>query len=142
MYENILVPVDGSENSTSAVKEAIQLAKVFDAKLQVVSIATDQRYVQYGVTLGNDVMDSFEQAANKILDDAKKLIDAAGIKSETHFIIGIPKVQIAEKLPEELNTQLTVIGKSGMNAISRVILGSTTAYVVRHSNTNVFVVEE
>lgn len=141
MYNNILVPIDGSKNAQEAVNVAIKLAKTFEAKLNVVSVATDQRYVQYGVTLGTDVMDSFESAANKILYQAKKDVEAADVPVETHFVIGSPKMQIAEKLPVDLNTDLTIIGKSGMNGISRALLGSTTEYVVRHSPTDVIVIE-
>ncbi|WP_283678969.1 universal stress protein [Lentilactobacillus sp. Marseille-Q4993] len=142
MYENILVPVDGSDNSKLAVKEALKLAKMFKAKLQIVSVATDQRYVQYGVTLGQDVMESFQKRAADILAEAKKMADDAGVEAETHFVIGIPKIQISEKLPEKYDISLTVIGKSGVNGLSRAFLGSTTEYVVRHSKNNVLVVDE
>lgn len=141
MYENILVPIDGSENAEKAVKEAIALAQIHHSTLQVVMIATDQRYVQYGVSMGQDVMDQFEKIADETLGKAADEIKAAGVAVETHYIIGIPKIQIAEKLPDSLKTDLTIIGKSGVNGLSRALLGSTTEYVVRHSKVNVLVVE-
>lgn len=141
MYANILVPIDGSENAETAVKEAIALAQVHKSKLHVVMVATDQRYTQYGVTLGQDVMNQFEQAAEKNLQQAADEIKAAGVAVETHYVVGIPKIQIAEKLPETLKADLIVMGKSGMSGISRALLGSTTEYVVRHSSVNVLVVE-
>ncbi|KRM93261.1 universal stress family protein [Lentilactobacillus senioris DSM 24302 = JCM 17472] len=141
MYANILVPIDGSENAEKAVKEAIALAQIHHSKLHVVMVATDQRYIQYGVTLGQDVMDQFEKAADKTLQQAEDEIKVAGVAVETHYVVGIPKIQIAEKLPVTLKTDLTVMGKSGMSGISRAFLGSTTEYVVRHSESNVLVVE-
>lgn len=141
MYANILVPIDGSENAEMAVKEAIALAQVHKSKLHVVMVATDQRYTQYGVTLGQDVMNQFEQAAEKNLQQTADEIKAAGVAVETHYVVGIPKIQIAEKLPETLKADLIVMGKSGMSGISRALLGSTTEYVVRHSSVNVLVVE-
>ncbi len=75
MYETILVPVDGSDNAMKAVEEAAALAKSFDSTLQIVSVASDQRYVQYGVTLGQDVMESFRERADEILDDAKEIAE-------------------------------------------------------------------
>ncbi|KRL20546.1 universal stress family protein [Lentilactobacillus kisonensis DSM 19906 = JCM 15041] len=139
MYEKILVPVDGSDSSKRAVEEAITLAKQFGSTLQIVSVASDQRYVQYGVTLGQDVMESFRERGQEILDDAEEQAKKAGIKVETHFVVGVPKVQIAKQLPEKYGASLIVMGKSGVNGISRAILGSTTAYVVRHSEVNVMV---
>lgn len=141
MYETILVPVDGSDNAMKAVEEAADLAKSFDSTLQIVSVASDQRYVQYGVTLGQDVMESFRERADQILDDAKELAEKKGAKVETHFVVGVPKIQISKELPEKYGASLIVIGKSGVNGISRAILGSTTAYVVRHSTVNVMVVD-
>lgn len=141
MYDTILVPVDGSENAMRAVEEAADLAKSFDATLQIVSVASDQRYVQYGVTLGQDVMESFRDRAGEILDDAREIAEKKGAKVETHFVVGVPKIQIAKELPEKYDASLIVIGKSGVNGISRAILGSTTAYVVRHSTVNVMVVD-
>ncbi len=141
MYEKILVPVDGSENSKRAVTEAAKLAKQFDATLYIVSVASDQRYVQYGVTLGQDVMASFEQRGQEILAEAKKTATELGAKAETRFVVGIPKIQIAKELPEKFDISLIVMGKSGVNGLSRAILGSTTAYVVRHSTVNVMVID-
>lgn len=141
MYDTILVPVDGSDNAMRAVEEAADLAKSFDATLQIVSVASDQRYVQYGVTLGQDVMESFRDRAEEILDDAREIAEKKGAKDETHFVVGVPKIQIAKELPEKYDASLIVIGKSGVNGISRAILGSTTAYVVRHSTVNVMVVD-
>lgn len=141
MYDTILVPVDGSDNAMRAVEEAADLAKSFDATLQIVSVASDQRYVQYGVTLGQDVMESFRDRAEEILDDAREIAEKKGAKVETHFVVGVPKIQIAKESPEKYDASLIVIGKSGVNGISRAILGSTTAYVVRHSTVNVMVVD-
>lgn len=141
MYDTILVPVDGSDNAMRAVEEAADLAKSFDATLQIVSVASDQRYVQYGVTLGQDVMESFRDRAEEILDDAREIAEKKGAKVETHFVVGVPKIQIAKELPEKYDASLIVIGKSGVNGISRAILGSTTAYVVRHSTVNMMVVD-
>lgn len=141
MYDTILAPVDGSDNAMRAVEEAADLAKSFDATLQIVSVASDQRYVQYGVTLGQDVMESFRERAEEILDDAREIAEKKGAKVETHFVVGVPKIQIAKELPEKYDASLIVIGKSGVNGISRAILGSTTAYVVRHSTVNVMVVD-
>jgi nucleotide-binding universal stress UspA family protein len=140
MYETILVPVDGSDNAKKAVEEAANLAKAFDSTLQIVSVASDQRYVQYGVTLGQDVMESFRDRAEEILSDAHDIAEKKGVKAETHFVVGVPKIQISKELPEKYGASLIVIGKSGVNGISRAILGSTTAYVVRHSTVNVMVV--
>ncbi len=141
MYDKILVPIDGSENADAALTEALKLAKKLGSSLEIVSVATDQRYVQYGVTLGQDVMESFQKRAEEILAKAKQRADEAGVDANTNFVIGVPKQAISKELPQKYGTDLTVVGKSGVNGISRALLGSTTEYVVRHSVTNVLVIE-
>lgn len=39
-YQNILVPVDGSENSIIAIQHAINLAKAFHSKITIVQVLT------------------------------------------------------------------------------------------------------
>lgn len=40
-YQNILVPVAGSKNSFSAVKHAVEIAKVFDNRLTLISLVSE-----------------------------------------------------------------------------------------------------
>lgn len=109
MYETILVPVDGSDNAMNAVEEAAKLAKSFGSTLQIVSVATDQRYVQYGVTLGQDVMESFSERAGEILDDARDIAEKQGVKVETHFVVGVPKIQISKERTEKAIDRKSVV---------------------------------
>ena len=44
-YQNILVPVDGSETSLSVVKHAAELAKAFNSKITVVQVMTLDPYI-------------------------------------------------------------------------------------------------
>ncbi len=44
-YQNILVPVDGSETSLSVVKHAVEFAKAFNSKITVVQVMTLDPYI-------------------------------------------------------------------------------------------------
>ncbi len=46
-YQNILVPVDGSENSIIAIQHAINLAKAFHSKITIVQVLTIDSYIAY-----------------------------------------------------------------------------------------------
>ncbi|KRM57940.1 universal stress protein [Secundilactobacillus malefermentans] len=142
MYEKLLVPLDGSENASAALSEAIDLAKHFSSTLVLVSVANDQSYTQYGAIFGQDIIEHMREDAEKILSAAETKVKSAGVNVETHFVVGIPKQAIADSLPETYGTTLTVIGKSGVHGLNRAIMGSTTAYVISHSSTNVMVVNE
>ena len=43
-YQNILVPVDGSQISFSAVKHAAEIAKVFNSKLTLISLVAEDPF--------------------------------------------------------------------------------------------------
>ncbi|WP_214464665.1 universal stress protein, partial [Levilactobacillus brevis] len=63
-----------------------------------------------------------------------------GIDATTIQASGSVKEQIATTIPNEYDIDLIVIGKTGRDALSRLVLGSTTAYVVRKAKANVTVV--
>lgn len=141
MYERILVPMDGSKNAHTALVEAIKLAQKLGSKLFIVSVASDQTYAHYGAEFGSEIVTHFKDAATKFLDSAVQEVEDAGVPVETSFKVGLPKPTIATTLPQELKTNLTVIGRSGVHGLGRAIMGSTTAYVVRNSQTSVLVVD-
>lgn len=142
MYDNILVPLDGSKNSQQALEEACKLAKQFDSKLQLVTVINNTNFY-YGagaVGMPPSMYDDQHKIAENIIDEAKKYADSQGVKYETAIDIGNPKNIIAHVYPDEHDVDLIVIGKSGVDAINRLLIGSTTAFVVRNATTKVLVV--
>lgn len=141
MYERILVPMDGSKNAHAALMEATKLAKELGSKLFIVSVASDQTYAHYGAEFGSEIVTHFKDASAEFLQSAVKEVEAQGVPVETSFKVGLPKPTIAETLPNELKTDLTVIGRSGVHGLGRAIMGSTTTYVVNNSKSSVLVVD-
>ncbi|MBU9790196.1 universal stress protein [Lentilactobacillus sp. IMAU92037] len=142
MYENILVPLDGSRNSQQALEEAVKLAKQFNSKLSLITVInnTNFYYGAGGTGLPANMYDDQKNVANNIIDEAKKYVDSQGVKYETAVDIGNPKNIITHIYPDQHGIDLIVIGKSGVDALNRVLIGSTTAYVVRNATTKVLVV--
>ena len=141
MYERILVPMDGSKNAHAALVEAIKLAQKLGSKLFIVSVASDQTYAHYGAEFGSEIMTHFKDSASEFLESAVDEVKEAGVPVETSFKVGLPKPTIANSLPQELKTTLTVIGRSGVHGLGKAIIGSTTNYVVQNSKTSVLVVD-
>lgn len=142
MYEHILVPLDGSRNSKQALEEAISLAKKFDSKLSLLTVINNTNFY-YGAGAAGmppSMYDDQKKMADKILNDAKKYVDEQGVSYETSADIGNPKNIIAHIYPDQHGIDLIVIGKSGVDALNRLLIGSTTAYVVRNATTKVLVV--
>ncbi|AQW21918.1 hypothetical protein PL11_008325 [Lentilactobacillus curieae] len=147
MFKNIAVTLDGSDNSKDALAQAVDIAKSSDAKLTLVSVVNETSYYYMGNTstvgtsmIPTDFRSTQRKAAQDVLDNAKAYCDQHGIDVEVKVEEGIPKRVIVESYGKEKGYDLLVMGKSGVDALSRVIVGSTTAYVVRNSDTTVMVV--
>ncbi|MFD1125420.1 universal stress protein [Lentilactobacillus raoultii] len=142
MYEHIMVPLDGSRNSKQALEEAVNLAKQFGSKLSLLTVINNTNFY-YGTGAAGmppSMYDDQKKMAEKILADAKKYVEEQGIPYETAADVGNPKNIIAHIYPDQHGIDLIVIGKSGVDALNRLLIGSTTAYVVRNATTRVLVV--
>lgn len=81
MYEHILVPLDGSRNSKQALDEAIKLAKQFGSKLSLLTVINNTNFY-YGTGAAGmppSMYDDQKDMAQKILDDAKKDVEAKAL---------------------------------------------------------------
>nr|WP_270252133.1 universal stress protein [Lactiplantibacillus plantarum] len=68
------------------------------------------------------------------------MASAAQVESLPIQVNSSPKASIATDIPKKYAIDLIVMGKSGTNAVSRILLGSTTAYVVQKAEVNVTVI--
>lgn len=144
MYKRILVPLDGSDNAYYALDHAIELAKVFESKLYLLNVIDVNRFGMYSADVFTraipDMMSFDQEQSKKLLKQARERAEANHLEVEVISKTGVPKVTIAVDIPEAQKIDLIVIGRTGTNAISRLFLGSTTAYVVRNTPANVTVV--
>ena len=73
MITNILVPVDGSDGSDRAVTQAIEIAKICDAKLNFLYVANINQ-LAINAALTNAIIDAVKKAGNIILDRAVNMV--------------------------------------------------------------------
>jgi nucleotide-binding universal stress UspA family protein len=144
-YKRILVPIDGSETSEMAVKEAVKIAKDFNAKLRIVHVSDE--FIGYIEGLSFDLdqyVDSMRKHGQSILDKMKNLIVKSGIQPEIQLIeITDTPASIPEKIIEEANTwnaQLLVVGTHGRSGFSRMILGSVADALIRLTHVPILLV--
>jgi nucleotide-binding universal stress UspA family protein len=138
MYQRILVPIDGSATAWRGLDEAIRLAKLTGATLQLLhavddlSVATG--YETYAVYAG-DVIPLLREAGTKLLDEAKARVEAAGVKVET-VLLEVFAVRVSDLVVDRAQSwpaDLIVIGTHGRRGIGRLLLGSDAEQIVRMS---------
>lgn len=143
MYKNILFPFDLSEATQAVTPHVIALAKASNAK--VTAFYAEEFMMSPVMGLYNppapDVIDRIEaeiQAASKAhLVALKQQFDAEGISCETRVSRGHPGSLIVE---QAAGHDLIVMGSRGLGAVSSVLLGSVSNYVLHHAPCPVLVV--
>lgn len=143
MYQKILVPVDGSITSNSALQEAVKLAKRLDACLELVYVyedaiyLVDENYFNY-----EELQKTIHSSSEKILAEAAAMVSASGIPVETRLVQSNNEriASLLVKEAERWQAELIVIGTHGHSGFSRLLLGSVAEGVVRMASIPVLLI--
>lgn len=140
MYDDILLPTDGSPGAEAAIGHAMHVANQNDAAIHAVHVLE--------ITEQGDITDDVENNEDDSRTDAEELLkpildtaERAGIET----IEAVLKGKAHEKLVayvEDHDIDLVVMATHGKSGLSRVLLGSTAEKVVRHSPAPVLTVRE
>lgn len=146
-YQKILVGVDTSPQSQLALIKAIAIATQMQASLDIVTVINTEKFI--GITQGPM---GFGAATPQVLDELTSKLKANLARSrQTAVTAGVPEVQVhlhsgnsksllATTLPARYGTDLIVLGATGLNAVTRFLIGSNASYVTRNAPCDVLVV--
>lgn len=143
LYQHILVPIDGSETSMVAMKEAIKLGKALNSKITVVQVmALDpfiaDAYVKTGET--NELIERTRTYLLDILEQAKQQFYNEGITVETKLLEGFIVHEEIIQAAQDLNADLIVMGSHGRTGVRKLVLGSVAQKVLGESHIPVLIV--
>ncbi len=144
-YQNILVPVDGSETSFAAVAKAAELAKAFGSKITVVQVLTLDPYIAAEYITANQTNDLIERARASIvktLEEAKQKFTEQGVEAETKLLEGQVIAREITNAAKDLNADLIVIGSHGRKGFKKLLLGSVTQAILEEGTVPVLVVHQ
>ncbi|MFK5604880.1 universal stress protein [Haloferax volcanii] len=137
MYENILIPYDGSEGAAEVLHHASELAHWADATIHVLYVADTTRD---SVTVIEDqTVDVLEQEGEDVAEEAAKTLETLGVSYDTDVIQGNPALTIVE-YAERYGQDLVVMPTHGREGVSRYLIGSVSEEVVRLSSVPVLTV--
>ncbi|MDP3233487.1 MAG: universal stress protein [Myxococcales bacterium] len=124
--KTLLVAVDGSEPSLKGVKTALELARGVGAQLELVYVIPP---VLLPPSTYAETIKKLEEAnsamAKEALEKGKAIVVAGGAQCDLITMHGAPAESLAD-LAQAERVWGVVIGAKGHNALSRVLLGSTT----------------
>ncbi|MEZ6125157.1 MAG: universal stress protein [Planctomycetaceae bacterium] len=131
----VVVPVDFSESSAPAVREAMSMAAA-PSGVHVVHVIPDIETVSPGALFGNVSEASLLENAEKHLQKFLSSQNIDGVK--THTMIGDPGTQIVDYALQK-KADLIVIPSHGYHGMKHLLLGSVAERVIRHAECPVFV---
>ena len=143
LFNRIVVGTDGSESAAEAVRQAVELAGLTGARLDVVSAyePVPNRRVESEVAQApGDVAHEFgpREEATFALDSAVGAATAAGIEVTPHAMDGDPADAILD-VAEKVGADLIVVGNKGMTGARRFLLGLVPNKVSHHSPCSVII---
>ena len=144
MFERIVVGTDGSQTAAEAVRQAIELARLTGAKLDIVSAyepVPQYRLREEAGEIPGDIAHSVgpREDVNVILEGASAPAKEAGVGVETHAREGDPADAILD-VAEEKGADLVVVGNKGMTGARRFLLGSVPNKISHHAPCGVYIV--
>ena len=138
MFRKILVPTDGSSNSMRACHVASELCRTFNGRVKVVYAVYVPKV--YETDLGPELLESFIQAGNKILEDAARVFEEKGISVSSELVENRKPAEAIIELVERDGIDIVVISSHGLDDTRVKKLGSVTEAVLRHAKCSVLLV--
>lgn len=142
MYDDILIPTDGSDGSRAAVEHGVTLAGRFDATVHALSVV-DEAFSKADVADDTVWMSIYEErerdgerATELIATTAADVHDVSVVQT---IYEGDPAETILAYIDEHA-IDLVVMGTHGRTGIGRHLLGSVTTTVVRAASIPVLTV--
>jgi len=140
MYDEILLPTDGSPASGVALDHALDIAGRYDARIHALFAVDSGAFA--GLESGTEtVMEALradgEDATGRVVDAAAD----AGLETVAEIRTGTPHRTILE-YADEAGIDMIVMGTHGRQGLDRYLMGSVTERVVRTADVPVLTVRQ
>jgi|FreactTroBogLake_1042271.scaffolds.fasta_scaffold09101_3 nucleotide-binding universal stress UspA family protein len=141
MYQKILVPIDGSENSHYTLAQAVKLAEIFgpDCAVTVMHVGSFLPYAD--VAMAVDMTRLLHDEAKAVLADAEPFFGGTAVRHDTLAVEGDPAEEICRTARSD-HFDLIVIGTRGRSLFTELLLGSVSHKVLQHAPCPVLVIRK
>ena len=145
MFQNILIPTDGSERSRGAVRMAVELAKLHGARITGVHVIPDYHLLIAYEGAFDPITEERIEAEAKTRADAylrqiEEMAAAAGVGCEAVCETSDHPYDAILRTADAKGCDLIVMTSHGRKGLAAVLLGSETRKVLTHAHVPVLVV--
>jgi nucleotide-binding universal stress UspA family protein len=140
MYDGILVPTDGSDQTADVLEHAITMAGNHDATVHALSVVDERKYQALPEQRRDEARETMAKRAERAVEEVETRAAEFDRPTQTAVRTGVPAQRIIEYAREE-GVDVVVIGTHGRSDHDRYVrLGSVTQRVVENADVPVFVV--
>jgi nucleotide-binding universal stress UspA family protein len=145
MFKNILVPTDGSEQSLSAVRTAVELARLHGAKLTGIHVIPDYHLLiayegAFDPITEERIGQEAKARAATYLGQVEEAARQAGVGCRTVCETSDHPYDAILRAADSQGCDLIVMTSHGRKGLAAVLLGSETRKVLTHAHVPVLVV--
>jgi nucleotide-binding universal stress UspA family protein len=131
MYDRILLPTDGSEQSAEAEQQALALAEQFDAALYALHVIDTRHLSEPALSSMELPTDEAEDTAMALLKEVVQAGEDRGIDVTSRCCHGVPHDEILA-YADEIDADLIVMGYRGHSHAEKI--GSVVDRVLRETD--------
>jgi nucleotide-binding universal stress UspA family protein len=140
-YRKVLVAVDGSEAGMNALRQACRLSGAAPCPVTVLTAYPRLLDTEVEViTPREDISASLRAEAMKVLDQTKRTAEAEGLTISWMKAVEGPPFEAIVETALQGRFDLIVMGRRGLTRFERALMGSVTARVIGHAETDILVV--
>ncbi len=143
LLQRIMVPLDGSEMSRSALDVVEPMAAALDAEVVLFQAVEPVRYVPGFETMAPNILlpsnDEIKRSAAKYLNEVEQPLKTRGLKTSSVVIADAPAEAILD-YADSGNIDLIAMTTHGFSGIKRWVFGSTAEKVLQAASKPVLVI--
>lgn len=135
MISRILIPTDFSQPARHAFTYAVDLNRLFNARLYLVHVLQDfTEFSEYNLspTILPQLYLEFEQNASNKLEEMVRQTVPGHMHCDTYILHGVPFYEIIQFARNE-QIDLIVVGSHGRTGLKHVLFGHTAEKIVKKS---------
>ena len=140
MSKKILVALDNSGYADKVMLRAIELARLYKAPLQGISVIDDSYLGDDCCPYAVETRAYFTISVQAVLDKCKDLAEKGDVDYSQEILNGNPAEEIL-KYAEQKGVDLIVLGHLGKSAGAGFLIGSVAQKVAAYSKCSVYIVK-
>ncbi len=133
-FDQIVVPIDGSDGAGRAASFAARLAASTGCPIRLIYVfpATSMAMVGFSTMSSDEIKHAQSSAARDMFEKARAAVGDTAAEVEELVLLGDPATELIAYVAQHPNT-LVVMGRRGLSPMQSLLMGSVSEKVARYA---------